>query len=268
MTGVPSDRHPETWQPAYVFLDVQDSLIAWLVYRAELVSAPQIHERALSIWATRHLRNMQTFHHEMALEQVRRAHFPDAVSRLTGFYAFPDRQAALAAARRWQVPSFREDLLAEVGIHPTATVSRYDAEWITHHLGSPDSQWMNDYFAGKPTADPIWELLIDGRALVFGKSLRETAYETVKAAWPRSLALLELARVAAELNSDLGLITAMLFTVGTNLEVRYAMNFIDATNPDFLQRFGEFQGPKNTNDLTPDSDLVQPDLTGRFFTLS
>jgi hypothetical protein len=202
MTGVESDADSPPWQPAYVFLDVQDPLIAWLVYRAELVSAPQIHERALSVWATGRLRDMEAFQHETSLEQVRRAGFPDAVSRLTGFYAFADRQSALVAAKRWSGSRFREDLLAEVSIHPTATASRYDAEWITHHFGSPDS-----------------------------------------------------------------LITGMLLNAGTNLEVRYAMNFVDAKNPDFLKRFGEFEGPKNTDDLTPDSDLVQPDLTDRFFTL-
>ena len=242
MIGTQTVTDSQAWQPGYVFLDVQDPLIAWLVYRAELVSALLAHERALSVWCTGRLRDIQVYQHEMSLEQVRRASFPDAVSRLTGFYAFPDRQAALAAASRWQVPSFREDLLAEVGIHPAATVSRYDAEWITHHFGSPDSQWMNDYFAGKPTTDPIWELLIDGRALVFGKSLREAAYETVKATWPRSLALLELARVGAELNSDLGLITAMLFTDGTGLDVRYAMNFVERQEPGLPQTLRRVRG--------------------------
>lgn len=204
----------------------------------------------------------------MRLEQTRRAHFPDAVSRLTGFYVFPNEESALAASKRWNSPGFHEDLLAEVAIDPASTVSRYDAEWITHHFQSSDLQWMGDYFAGAPTTDPVWECLIDGRALVFGKSLRETAYETIKATWPRSLALLELARVGAELNFDLGLITAMLFNADTKLEVRYAMSFIDAENPDFLKRFGEFQGPRNENDLTPKSELVQPDLTSRRFMLS
>jgi hypothetical protein len=268
MTGAQTGAGSQAWWPAYVCLDVHDPLIAWLVYRAELVSAPHIHERALSVWATKRLRNGQAYQRELLLEEARGAHFPNAVSRLTGFYAFPDQESALAAAKRWNGPLFREEMLAEVVIDPSSRVSKYDAEWITHHFGSPDSRWMHDYFAGAPTADPIWECLIDGRAIVLEKSSREAAYETVKATWPGSLAMLELARVAVELDSDLGLITAMLFDASNSLGVRYELNFVDAKNPDFLKRFGEFQGPKNTNDLTPESKLVPPDLTSRGFMLS
>jgi len=255
------------WQSAYVFLDVDDALIAWLVYRAELVSAPRIHERALSVWATGRLCDSQAYQQELHLEQARTAHFPNAVSRLTGFYVFPDEESALAAAKRWK-GRFRKERLAEVAIDPSSRVCKYDAEWITKHFESSDSKWMHDYFAGTPTTDPIWECLIDGRATVLGKSLREAAYETVKATWPRSLALLELARVGVELNSDLGVITAMLSNAGTGLTVRYEMNFKDAKNPDFLKRLGEFQGPKSTKDLTGESELVLPDLTSRGFVLS
>jgi hypothetical protein len=67
------------------------------------------------------------------------------------------------------------------------------------------------YLAGDAfDAEPLWELVVDGRANIYGTELRETAYEIVKATWPRSLALLELARLGPELGSDIGIITAMV----------------------------------------------------------
>jgi hypothetical protein len=48
----------------------------------------------------------------------------------------------------------------------------------------------------------------------------------------------------------------------------YVINFEDATNPSFLERFAAFDGPKNTGDLGADSDLIVPDLRDRGFALS
>jgi hypothetical protein len=96
--------------------------------------------------------------------------------------------------------------------------------------------------------------------VVFGTQLREAAYEVVKRVWPKSLPLLELSRVAVELGSDLGVITPMVLGEPNNYRVDFAMNFADATNPDFLERFSRYDGPKNTNDLGPESELVLPDL--------
>lgn len=253
-------------QSAYVFLDVADPLVAWMVYRAELVSAPQVHEQALSVFTARRLHSKAAYERECAIDLVRRERFPGAVSRLTGFYAFPDKDSA-CAAMSWNVPSFRDELLAEVAIDPGSSVARYDAEWITKHFWSSDPRWIANYFEGEPTGDPIWELLVNGRAIIYGTDIRERAYETVKMTWPASLALLELARVGVELRSDLGLLTAMLVVDDTRLAVRHAMNFADATNTEFLERFAAFDGPKNTNDLTPTSDLIQPDLRDRDFVL-
>ena len=184
-------------------------------------------------------------------------HYAESVSRLASFYVFEDVMSAERAMRRWS-GSFRKELLAEVGLRPGFTASRHDAEWITRHLEADDSpEWMHAYLRGEAAcADPFWELLVAGRGLVFGKPLREAAYDVVKATWPDSLALLELSRVGVELDSDLGLITAMIFGRGTELEVQYAMNFADATDAAFLARFAEFDGPRNTAYLRPDSRLV------------
>ena len=113
---------------------------------------------------------------------------------------------------------------------------------------------MLPYLRGEPSGEhPIWELLVDGRAVVFGTALREAAYGVVKRVWPRSLALLELSRVAVELGSDLGLITPMVLGPANDHRVDFAMNFVDATDEGFLKRFAEYDGPKHMADLGPGS---------------
>jgi hypothetical protein len=256
------------WERAFAFLNIADPLVAWLVYRAEMVSASQMHETALSFWTARYLASVngnaaraRRYRAELALDAVRRHHHPTAVSRLTGFYVFPDEETALRAGQAWG-RGFRTEHLAELALRPGARTSRHDSEWITQRLeGQGDLGWAEDYLAGNALgADPIWEILVDGRAFVLGTDLRKTAYDTVKKAWPRSLALLELARVGVELDSDLGLIGPLLLQDGDRVRVNYAMNFKDATDDGFLSRFTAFDGPKNTDDLRPDSALVVPDL--------
>jgi hypothetical protein len=199
---------------------------------------------------------------------VRQREYPAAISRLGGFYVFPDEESALRAGQTWGV-GFRREHLSELTLRPGARTSRYDSEWITQRLESNgDLSWVGNYFAGNALGpDPIWETLVDGRALVLGTDLRKVAYETVKRIWPTSLPLLELARVGVELNSDLGLISALLLKDGDRLRVGYAMNCKDAKDEAFLERFWAFEGPKNTEDLTPDSELILPDLRQAHFYL-
>lgn len=248
-------------------LNVTDPLVAWLVYRGEMVSSRQAHDEALGFWLMGKLREESSiglrsalFQDELVLEALRQTHEPAAVSRLGGFYLFDDQDSAERAARQWG-GGFQSDALAEVAIVEGSRWSRHDAEWISAHLGGEDRSWMLPYLRGEASGDsPVWELLVDGRAVVFGTALRERAYEVVKRTWPGSLALLELSRVAVDLQSDLGLIAPMILGEGSNRRVDFAMNFRDATDASFLERFARYDGPKNTTDLRPESDLVLPDL--------
>ena len=252
----------------FACLNVADPLVAWLIYRGEMVSASEVGKGALSFWTVSYLRDLgneiraNRFETELALERLRQDRYPEVVSRVSGFYVFPDTDAASAAEKSWG-DNFRAELLAEVGLRTGARISRHDAKWISHEFDSPSQDWMSRYLDGEPYGDaPIWELVVDGRALVFGTELRKAAYEIVKSEWPKSLALLELARVGVELDSDLGLITGKIIGGGDQRALRYVMNFEDATSPAFLERFAAFEGPKNTHDLRPDSDLAPPDLGG------
>ena len=251
----------------YVYLNIDDPLVAWLVYRAQLVSAPAIDSQALSFWATGRLRSRVQYAAEIAIDQIRLANYPGMVSRLSGFYAFPNLESATAAAAQWGIPYFRPERLAEIDIDDASRISRYDATWITDHFGSTDTAWAHQYYQGEATANPVWELLVDGRALVLGTDLREEAYTIVKAKWPGSLAFLEFGRIGVYLNSDIALITPIVTVDAAGVHVSYAMNMVDADNPDFLARLHAFDGPVNHAGLAGEDDLIVPDLRDRFFTL-
>jgi hypothetical protein len=258
----------------FVALDLTDPLVAWLVYRGELVSSPNVHERAVSFWLTRYLKReasagvrSRMFKDELALERLRLDRYAEAVSRLGGFYVFEDEQTARAAMARWD-DGARFDTIVEVELRPGTHASRHDAQWITQRLGERSTtDWMHSYFAGQPAGSaPLYELIVDGRALIFGTRVREAAYDTVSATWPDSLPLLELARIGVELGSDLGLITAMVTHDGKRTSVNYVMNIRDAQDPGFSARLAAFDGPVNRADLAREPGRV-PDLRNRSFAL-
>jgi hypothetical protein len=56
-SGIVSGPLRDRMRSAYVFLDVSGPLVAWMVYRAERVSAPKVHDRALRVFVTRRLSN-------------------------------------------------------------------------------------------------------------------------------------------------------------------------------------------------------------------
>jgi hypothetical protein len=260
---------------AWANLNIARPLVAWLVYRGEMVSSSQAHAQALGFWLTNALsaesrigHRSASFRDEVALETVRCQRVPRAVSRLSGFYLFDDRTSAEVAATTWG-RNFRRDALEEVGILTGSRWSRHDAQWITLNMGTGATGWIEPYLRGEPAGpDPIWELLVDGRAVVFGTRFREAAYDVVKRTWPQSLALLELGRVAAEVQSDLGLILPMIHGAAPHARrVDYMINMEDAEDPGFLKRVEEYDGPWNTADVRPGADIALPDLRAQGFSL-
>ncbi len=132
-------------------------------------------------------------------------------------------------------------------------------------MADADQSWIPDYLASRAFGPrPLWELLVEGRGYVLGTRVRERAYETLKRQWPKTLGLLELSRVAVELGSDLGLSVPILSRDGNIARLRVYLNFEDAKNPEFLERFGNYSGPKNTADLNSQTSLVRPDLSEYF----
>lgn len=143
---------------AIACLNIDDPLVAWLVYRGEMVSARHIEQQAMSSWSAGYLQALgsdsvkKQYAAELALDQRRRENFPNAVSRFEGFFLFADYGSAEMASEFWPA-GFPEARLAEVGFGPDARWSRHDAHWITQHLGGSgrDLSWMDAYLGGHPS---------------------------------------------------------------------------------------------------------------------
>lgn len=262
----------------WAYLNVDDPLVAWLVYRGEMFSARMANfvdpkpPSALSIFHTSRLRRGGNWYdHERRAEQFRARHEPDSVSRLEGYFVFGDEEAAIRAAGRWD-GSFRAEFLSEVGIDTSARVSRYDSDWITEDFETDPNSWASAYFKGEPRGDdPLWEFVVSGRGVVYGTDLRERAYETVRRTWPDSLAALEIGRLAAAVGSSVGRIVALPLQHDGGVWIRYAMDMVEANEPSLIERLAELRAsghPFNDADLAPLDDTVwfrAPDLRPQEF---
>jgi hypothetical protein len=239
---------------AYVYLDVTDPVCAWATYRGVLVSvSPDAREDDLiggvSLMSAGMMRagSPARLNNELAVEGVRRLRHPGRVSRLRGMYCFLDSRNAQRAAALWGSfrNHFRPEFLAELHLQATSRRDRLDSNWITYakrdengFLSGGDLEWFDRYWEGQeyPGEVPIWETIVEGRMIVLGTELRERAYETIKREFPRTLALLEIARLAAWADSDLGNIRAWLHDEGANIALRYLMDMRDANDPKFLTK--------------------------------
>lgn len=246
----------------YVYLRIDDPLCAWNTYRGVLVSADVIgNERGwLSTWVAAMIRNRgpgsTAVARECRLEQHRRSRYPNKVSRSYGIYTFRNKATAERARVEVRLPYMTAESLAEISLAQAKRISIHDANWITYRTDDPDESWMDAYWKGEPCpdADPLWEQLVSGRVIVLGTQLREQAYEIIRRRFPESLCLLEIARIAAWIESDLGTIAAYLIQRGNGIAMEYLFNMVDAKDPDFLRRLDEYiksGQPVNRADIDP-----------------
>lgn len=106
-----------------------------------------------------------------------------------------------------------------------------------------------------PEKEPLWELVAQGRAVVCGADIRVRAYETVHSHFPEAVSLLEIARIAAHVGSDLGHLSAWLIrNEDASLDLRYHIDMRDADNPVFLDKVRRYSGPRNERDLAVGGD--------------
>lgn len=251
---------------AYAFLNINDPVCAWATYRGTLVSPPA-EPGFVSVWAAGLMRSdnhLARVGNEWLLEQHRAAAFPSRVSRLRGMFCFLDLESAERACS-WATnrgSHFRPEYLAELNLsQATLRSDRLDANWISYAKRDDagrllGTEWIHSYWAGEPYphASPIWETLIDGRMIVLGTALRERAYLVVKRMFPQSLGLLEIARLAAWVGSDLGNSAAHIVQQGNELALHYFMDMRDANNPNFLAKLEQVRReghPTNWADLGP-----------------
>ncbi|WP_054074114.1 hypothetical protein [Comamonas testosteroni] len=248
---------------AFAFLDVTHPVVAWGTYRGVLVSSrAEDHTHGLPVsmmfaGVVLHQNNVR-LQNELLTEKVRAEKFPTSTSRLTGMFFFTDPQCALHA-ESWG-GHFKRSNLAHLEVYPSRPATVVDSNWITYapldangRIAGDSSSWIESYWSGMPfNTEPVWETIVDGRAVVWGTELRERAYDLLQQVFPDALDTLEVARIAALLGSDLGQSTAWLTQPSADyFELRYYMDFRDAENSEFLARLKKYDGPRNVRDLAP-----------------
>lgn len=247
----------------YSYLNIDDPICAWATYRGVLKSPPA--ERGfLSVWHAGILKNwsVDKLNIETKMEEIRIKAFPQMTSRLRGMFCFRDSHSARLASQNWG-NHFSLHNLSELEVLTASKGSRiHDANWFTWANNNPSEslvthKWIEDYWSGRPypKEEAIWEMIVDGEFIVCNKALREKAYTRIRGAFPNSIAFLEVARIGAYLQSDLGSIHGYLLAENVSkIELTYLMDMRDADNPDFLNQLRHFMKsgePVNRNDLAP-----------------
>lgn len=118
---------------------------------------------------------------EYELEAVRREHYPDEVSRLTGVYFFESREIAASAIDRWGVNPIKKDFVTPINFS-ASKITRVDSEWITSNLGKNggSNDWMHSYWQGETYGErPLTEIIASGIGIVADSQKRTESFKRV-----------------------------------------------------------------------------------------
>lgn len=187
-------------------------------------------------------------------------------------FVFDEVESALAAEQAAWGEHINSDYLTDVGL-TFSTATRVDANWITQMLDSDANlvpgweQLAVNYWSGEASgALPIWELLVDGTATVWGARIRSQAYEIIQSRYPQSLGLLEESRIAALLGFPLGHICSWLVRKGDLAELAFYMDNTSEGDPRYQAAVEQYlrnaqPGSVNFRDLFAKPGIASlPDL--------
>ena len=256
----------------FAYLDIEHLAVAWGAYRGVLVSAHAEPTRdgcpvSMMLAGIVSAQNATRLQNELQIEAVRQQHFPSLPSRLSAMYFF-DSEADAGRIDGWG-GHFTPGNLTELQLYPTVQPSRHDSNWITYAERNDSglltsTNWIYSYWHGETFASraPVWELLVHGRAVIYGTALRERAYEIIRRHAPLTVSLLEVSRLAAHAGSDLGQAKAFLIdNLNGTATIQYYLDMRDADNPAVLSQLAANKGPKNFKDLAVGDDAFQvPDF--------
>ncbi len=209
----------------YAFLDIEYPPVAWAVMRGTLVSANRVPCAGAGFISFMmagmvYSQHGTRFSNEQVIELRRSLTYPQKVSRLRGMYFFESRELAARAIGDTNWPSyFTSCNLVELRLDVCDSITRVDSDWITNAPRDPETglldlqkiDWIESYWAGEPRSNkPLWEIIVNGVAVVTDTSVRERAYDVVHDAFPKCWVVAEMARLAGEAGSDGGLVAPFL----------------------------------------------------------
>jgi hypothetical protein len=150
-----------------------------------------------------------------------------------------------------------------VAIEPASrnhSASRFDMNWIDYP--NEVESVARRYWQRESSNEPVYEQLLTGEFNICGTAVRKQAYETIRDAFPESLAILELARLAPWVGSKMGHVAPWVKIAGDELVFTYIVRYDDNEGPEVLRRAIERaqRDPSfsiNYRDLEP---LRNPDL--------
>lgn len=246
-------RQDEKHSEMHVYLDIANPYVAWNVSVGGFASADVLLENGgfsktsipLSPWSEALFRagNEPKLEVEFKLEAMRREHFPNEVSRLTGIFLFAciEDVAALWETKNWGA-HFEDNNLADVGVQAFAT-SKLDANWIPTLVcrdGKLASDWQEKgwaYWSGEsaPDSTPIWETIVSGHVTIWGTDLKDRGLATIKRQYPLSETAWSYSEMAFDLGSLDGIVAPVAVLKDGDLEIECRFRFVDGANRHFRQ---------------------------------
>lgn len=268
---------------AYSFLNINQFSIAWEVYCGRLISTNATLTnsiRPMSIFETNRFREKQGFwyNNELIMEDIRSKSFPSKISRLTGMYFFDNKESAMKAVKdeRWGDRYYDENYLVEVELSPKGNITRVDHDWIfekkvpINPINTSEIDWIHKYWNGQavnPT-DPLWELIMEGTAEILDDDFKKRAFNVIKNQQPETLALLELSRIARDLDFQLGHIVSWVKPIpdsNNKAQVVYIIKAEEQEKEKLLELVQNYEKPMKLDLIKNKSLYNVPELSGESF---
>lgn len=266
----------------FAFLDLDHPAVAWAVMRGQFVSAdsaPGSIPGIVSFMVAAMIRHQSVSRllNEEIIEQVRRVGFPHCASRIRGMYFFASRSEAEARIGDKDWPSyFIEDNLLELELSHSSSLTKVDANWITYAPTDGDGlilrhdvQWIESYWSGEVFREvPIWEIIVQGVAVVVDIEKRRRCRDFVGKEFPKSTPFIEMSRLASEVGSHGGLIVPFLRHLSDEVyELCYLLREAEFKNSEVIDKIREHPDAGKLPMLWHETDTVKvPDFRPYGFT--
>jgi hypothetical protein len=270
--------HGEECFEAHIYLDHHYPPVQWNIVRGVFCSPdclPESKEHALlSISMATMLSNdtAERLISELWLDDIRKQHYPENVSRLRGIFVFDDLDSLvqLWSNNNWGA-HFQDEYLADVGIAAKRS-TRADSNWISEiigHSGALLPNWevaAHKYWQGlaHPNKEPIWERIVEGIITVWSMDSKQAALQEITALWPQSLNLLRYAVFCAGYGSADGQAFPILLNKYDKIELTYCMRLVQRADHDFIAGLNQFieQNPEFNCGISCEGEESMPDLRG------